>query len=250
MPGWSGERVPFTVDAPFTPRMRRAAREVLDDASCDPALRERSLADVARANRLLGGSRAVLAEVRAALPELRALGREATLLDVGTGLGDIPAAARRLAARKGVTLRVTGIDAAESLVRASRPRLDAAACADALALPFATGSVDVVTCSQVLHHFAPADAVALLAEMHRVARGRVIVSDLRRNWLAAGGLWVVSFAMGFHPVSRADGMLSVLKGFTAPELSSLVQAATGVRPHVAHRLGWRLTASWAVRPQA
>lgn len=250
MPGWNGERVPFTLDGAFTPRMRREAHEVLDDPACDPRLRQRSLADVARANRLLGGMRAVLAEIRAVLPELRTLGRDATLLDVGTGLGDIPAAARQLAARHGVTLHVTGIDAAESLVRASMPRLDAAACADALALPFAAGSIDVVTCSQVLHHFAPDEAAALLAEMHRVARIRVIVSDLRRNWIAAGGLWVVSFAMRFHPVSRADGMLSVLKGFTATELSSLVHTATGVRPHVSHRLGWRLTASWAKRAAA
>lgn len=239
----------FAVDAPFTPRTRREAREVLDDVACDPALRERSLADVARANRLLGGKRAVLAELRAALPELRTLGRDATLLDVGTGLADIPAAARGLAARHGVTLHIVGVDAAESLLRASMPRLDAAACADALALPFASGSIDVVTCSQVLHHFPPADAVALLAELHRVARLRVIVSDLRRNWLAAGGLWVVSFAMGFHPVSRADGMLSVLKGFTPSELASLVQSATGRRPRVAQRLGWRLTTSWLAGPE-
>lgn len=233
------------LDAPFTPATRRGGTEVLDDPACDPALRERSITDVTRANRLLGGLRAVLAEVRVAVPALAADGRALTLLDVGAGLGDIPAAARDAAARQGVRLVAIGADAAPSLARASLRRLDAAACADARALPFATGSVDIVTCSQVLHHFPPEGVVALLAEMTRVARGRVIVSDLRRNWVAASGFWLASFAMRFHPVSRADGVLSVLKGFTAPELAALIEQATGVRTPVRHRLGWRLTAQWA-----
>lgn len=240
----NAEHMPFLLDAPFTPARRLTAAEVLDDPSCDAALRERSLTDVARANRLLGGMRAVLAEIRLVLPDLAHAGGVATLLDVGTGLGDIPAAARLLAARHGVTLHATGVDEAPSLVEASRRRLDAAVCADALSLPFATRSIDVVTCSQVLHHFSAPGAVRLLSELNRVARRCVIVSDLRRNWVAAAGFWLMTFPMGFHPVSRADGLVSVLKGFTATELTELVEGATGARPVVRHRLGWRLTARW------
>lgn len=231
------------LDAPFTPAARRAGAEILDDPRCDPVLRERSITDVTRANRLLGGMRAVLAELHLALPGL-APGRDLTLLDVGAGLGDIPAAARDAAARRGVQLVVIGADAAHSLARASAQRLDAAVCADARSLPFATASVDIVMCSQVLHHFPPGEVVALLAEMDRVARMRVIISDLRRNWVAATGFWIASFPMGFHPVSRADGVLSVLKGFTAQELATLIEQATGIRTRVRRRLGWRLTAQW------
>lgn len=237
--------MPLVLDAPFTPRARRSGAEVLDDASCPAELRERSITDVTRANRLLGGMRAVLAELRLLLPALAGLQREVTLLDVGTGLGDIPAAARRLAARHGVPLRTIGLDEAHSLTRASGSRIDAGVCADARALPFADGVIDVVTCSQVLHHFGSDEAGILLREMTRVARCSVIVSDLRRSWVAAGGFWMVSFPMGFHPVSRSDGMLSVLKGFTAPELAELIATATGTRARVTHRLGWRLTAQWA-----
>lgn len=235
----------LVLDAPFTPRTRRSGAEVLDDVACPPELRERSISDVTRANRMLGGRRAVLAELRHLLPSLAGLRREVTMLDVGTGLGDIPAAARTLAARHGVVLRTIGLDEAHSLTVACGRRLDAGVCADARALPFATGSIDVVTCSQVLHHFRSDEAVELLQELDRVAGCSVIVSDLRRSWVAAGGFWMVSFPMGFHPVSRADGMLSVLKGFTAPELANLVARATGSRVQVTHRLGWRLTAQWA-----
>jgi hypothetical protein len=85
--------------------------------------------------------------------------------------------------------------------------------------------VDLITCSQVLHHLEADDAIALLHEVTRVAREGVVVSDLRRSWLAVGLLWMVSFPLGFHPVSRHDGMLSILRGYTAPERSHTVRHA-------------------------
>src|SRR3712207_2435558 len=50
--------------------------------------------------------------------------------------------------------------------------------------------------------------------------------------------------MRFHPVSRHDGVVSILRGFTAGELAALVREAVGVTPVVRRRLGWRLAASW------
>jgi hypothetical protein len=85
----------------------------------------------------------------------------------------------------------------------------------------------------------------VLSELNRVARVRVIVSDIRRTWLAAGGLWLASWALNFHPVSRHDGVVSVLRGFRALELSDAVHAAIGVRPAVRNRRGFRVTASWS-----
>ncbi|HEX8724561.1 MAG TPA: methyltransferase domain-containing protein [Gemmatimonadaceae bacterium] len=220
---------------------RRRGFEYLDDPSVPPAVRERSQRDVARANTLLGGARAL---VGALLPVLPDPGTGCTLLDVGTGLADLPERAVRAAARRGVAVSTIGCDAAASLLHAARARLTYAVCADALALPFATASVDVVTCSQLLHHFARPDAVRLVREMRRVARRAVIVSDLRRSWVAMAGFWLVSVPLGFHPITRHDGALSVLRGFTARELAEIVAEGTGSAPRVARRAGFRLTALW------
>jgi SAM-dependent methyltransferase len=220
---------------------RRRGSEILDDPTIDPAVRERSLHDVRRSNVLLGGLRAAIAEVARLLPTL---GPRGTLLDVGTGLADIPLAARERARKQGVALVVLGVDGAESLSRLCAPTLDGSACADVRALPFPDASVDLVTCSQLLHHFDDRDIPSVLRELDRVARGYVIVSDLRRSWLAACGFWLVSWPLGFHRVTRHDGVLSVLRGFTAAELSRHVQLATGRPATVRRHLGWRLTASW------
>jgi SAM-dependent methyltransferase len=224
----------------LTPPRRRGV-EILDDPSVDPAVRERSIADVTRSNRWLGGRGAALAAFADVLPTLS---ERVVLLDVGTGLADLPAAAARRAGDRGITATVVGVDAAPSLLAAAGPRLDDRLCADALRLPLRDGSVDVVLCSQVLHHFEAGDAESLVRELDRVARRAVVVSDLRRSWIAAAGFWLVSFPLRFHAVTRHDGVVSVLRGFTGGELARLITDATGVVPRVRRRLGFRLTATW------
>lgn len=224
----------------ITPPRRRGV-EYLDEPGVDPRLVRRSLADVALANALFGGTRAVLLEIDAVLPELTS---EATLLDVGSGVGDIAARARQLAQSNGIDLSLVTIDMAETLAAASRARTGNAVRGDAAALPFADRSVDIAMCSQTLHHFDDARAAAVLRELDRVARVRVIVSDLRRSWLAAAGLWAASFPLGFHPVSRHDGVVSIMRGYTRDELRRLIASSIGRTPDVRRRMGWRVTATW------
>ena len=224
----------------LTPRRTRGL-EILDDPDVDPEVVTRSLADVVRSNSLFGGMSSAIDELKEALKELPT---EATLLDVGTGLGDIPCRAREVARKMGVDLTTMGLDSALELARASRPVLTLAVCGDALRLPFADHSVDIVMCSQVLHHFAGADALQLLREMNRVARVRVIVSDLRRSWIAAAGLWLASFPLRFHAVSRHDGVVSVMRGFTPEELVDTVREAVARKIVVHRRRAFRVTASW------
>lgn len=229
----------------LTPARRRGA-EILDDPTADAALSLRSLRDVALANRLFGGKRAVLHELRAlfrAYPKGRAL----TLLDVGTGLGDIPAGAAQLAAKYGHQLHTIGMELAPPLARAAAANCRSVLAGNAMHLPFADASVDVITCSQVLHHFDGEEAAQLLRECTRVARTAVIVGDLRRSWLAVAGLWSSSFLLGFHPVSRHDGVLSVLRGYTRHELRELVERSTGCVCMTRQHLGFRITAVWSRR---
>jgi 2-polyprenyl-3-methyl-5-hydroxy-6-metoxy-1,4-benzoquinol methylase len=218
--------------------------EYLDAPDVDPRLVRRSLADVALANALFGGTRAVMVALEEVLPELSG---NATLLDVGSGVGDIAARAREMARLREIDLSLITIDMAETLAVASRARTGSAVRGSATALPFADRSVDVAMCSQTLHHFDDASAATVLRELDRVARVRVIVADLRRSWLAAAGLWIASFPLGFHPVSRHDGVVSIMRGFAGDELRRLIESSTGHSPNVKRRIGWRVTATWCPR---
>jgi len=230
----------------LTPRRHRGV-EVLDDPAVPDAVRDASMRDLEKSNRLFGGTRAVRRAFAALVPSLPPA---LTLLDVGTGRADIPRAMRRFAARRGVTLTCVGVDVSHALLHSTRERLDAGVVADARRLPFADASVDVVVCSQLLHHFSESRAARLIRELDRVAARRVVISDLRRSWVAASGFWMASLALGFHPITRHDGTVSVLRGFTERELGDMVLTATGVQPMIRRRLGYRLTASWTPNTSA
>jgi ubiquinone/menaquinone biosynthesis C-methylase UbiE len=153
----------------------------------------------------------------------------------------------RAGRRCGVKVTLLGVDLCSALARAACDSGTTSVCGDGLSLPFRSRSVDLVVCSQLLHHFADDDAVRLLGELDRVARHRVIVCDLRRSRIAAGGFWLASHPLGFHPVTRHDGVASVRRGFTAAELTRLVHAATRREPATRRSLGFRLAVSW--RPE-
>ncbi|MCU0636110.1 MAG: methyltransferase domain-containing protein [Gemmatimonadaceae bacterium] len=231
---------------PFAPPPRRRGVEYLDDPTLDPTIAARSLRDVAVSNALFGGRSAVLREIDSALLAASHEGcRALTLLDVGAGLGDIPQAAVAHARRFGITLRTIGLEMTGPLAALAARRTDRAVAADALALPFATDAIDIVCCSQLLHHLDDTAARQAVTEMERVARRRVVVSDIRRSRVAAALLWLASFPLRFHPVSRHDGVLSVFRGYTADELRALVTHAVGREPVARTRPGWRVTASWS-----
>lgn len=223
----------------------RRRGELLDDPAADSATVVASLADVARSNRFLGGRRAALAALGGFL-RAGAAPAALTLLDVGTGLGDIPLAAAAAARTSGIALRLLGVERHPAAARAARVRGLVAVVASGAALPFRTGAVDLALCSQLLHHCSATEGDRLVRELDRVARRGVVIADLRRSLVAAAGFYVAAVALRFHAVTRRDGVISVLRGFTAAELTNLCREA-GVEARVRRHLGFRLTAAWRPR---
>jgi SAM-dependent methyltransferase len=231
---------------PLTPSP--VGTELLDDPAADPGAVARSLKDIATANRWFGGAAAVRHGLGRVLSGV-APGVELTLLDLGTGAGDLPRAAIRRAARAGIRLRPIGLErsrvAAALAHRAGIPC--AVACAGAP--PLRDKSVDLVLVSQVIHHLAPVSAVRLLRTCDRLARVGVVVADLRRARLAPLAFWVGARALRFDPLTVADGITSIRRGYTAGELRQLLRAA-GIAGRVSRRLGYRLVATWRPEPMA
>ncbi len=231
---------------------RLDAQELIDATGHDLAELRESLRQVARVDRLLGGERGVrraLAEVLApVLAEPADAGVDGfTLLDVGAGIGEV---ADRLAAwlrgRVGGPVRALAVDAHPDVVavgRAETPGLQWIR-ADGRRLPLPDRSVDVVVCVLTLHHFDRRGALRLLSEMARVARHRVILSDLERSrahWLGARVLAATLWSG--NRLTRADAPMSVLRGWTRPELEGLLTEAGLVDVRVRRHLPWRLVAS-------
>jgi hypothetical protein len=226
--------------------------ELLDDPRADPRAVRRELRDIARLNGLFGGTRAVVRELETIFEKgKREAGRGKsatwTLLDVGTGLGDIPRAAAAAARRRGITLRLIGVELNRAAAAAAR-EMDGVdqlklILADGGALPLRPRSVDIVIVSQVLHHLPRDVAVRWIATFGSLARRAVILADLRRSRVAMLALWFASYPLGFSGVTRHDGIVSLRRGYTRREFNEmLVEAAVG--PVARRRPGFRIVAAW------
>jgi SAM-dependent methyltransferase len=223
--------------------------ELLDDPRADPAAVVAQLGDIARLNRLFGGTSAVVNALRPLLAgpsqprATRNAQRHWTLLDVGTGAGDIPAALVQTAAHYGIALVPVGLDLIPAAARLARRNGIHAVLGDGNALPFAPKSVDIVVASQVLHHLPTAMAARWIARFDQLARRAVVLADLERSRLAMAGVWAATVPLGMSRTTRHDAVLSLQRGYTRAEFESLL-AAAGVRARVLRRLWARLVAVW------
>jgi SAM-dependent methyltransferase len=179
-------------------------------------------------NRYLGGHRNVLRGLAALVNEQK-LDRF-TLLDIGTGSGDIPTVIARWARRQQITARISCLDreavTVDEAVDQTRsfPEITILR-GDATAPPFGARSFDFVLTSQLLHHFTDEQNIALLRTWARLARRAIIVSDLVRHPIAYHGIRLLT--KGFTPnlMTRTDAPLSVRRACTISEWRELLRRA-------------------------
>ena len=220
---------------------RRDEPELMDA----PDLPEDEVADAYRAlrrvNRQLGNLRSMNREVQRFLEEDRAGAEGFTLLDVGSGSGDVPQTVRDALRSRQIEMVALALDRDATAVKLARRQGLPSVRGDALRLPFGDQSIDLVTAIKFAHHFRGSGLACLIAEMARVARRRVIVLDIRRHWLAYWGIIAWSRLFTRNRLVRYDGPLSVLRGFTAAELAELAAHVPEFAWTVRSYAGFQLT---------
>jgi ubiquinone/menaquinone biosynthesis C-methylase UbiE len=212
---------------------RTDAVELLDGPLDDPAALAGNLRDLRRVNRWLGG----VSLSAQGIDALAAHRQEVTLIDVGTGGADIPLALLTRAKARARGLSVVAIDSRPEVLAAAVLASPALAVTDGIelhvgdgrSLPFPDRSFDVAHTSMVIHHCSPAEAVALLREMARVARLGVVVNDLDRRWLGWIGAWLLAHLLTGNRYTRRDAPLSVRRSYTADEMAEMLREA-GLTP--------------------
>jgi len=219
---------------------RRHDSELMDA----PGLPQGEVADayqvLRRVNQQLGNRRSLLRELSRFLDDRLPVETPVTILDVGSGSGDLPDALRVDLAARSMPAHVMALDRdAIAVTEANRLGLHSAR-GDAMRLPFADVSIDLVTATKFAHHFSDQTLVRLLAEMTRVARRRVVILDIRRHWLAYWGFVAWSRVFTTNRLVRHDGPLSVLRGFTTTELLDLSRPFTHFSWTVRTSIGFQL----------
>lgn len=195
--------------------LRTVTQELLDSDSGTPREIAESLADLRWINRAFGGTSTTETLVRRVVHEIGT--RELSLLEIAAGSGDIPLTVRRRLAPD-VRLDVTLLDANASHLPANATTV----IGDALALPFADNSFDIVSCALFAHHLEPEELARFAREALRVARLAVLINDLRRSALH------LAFAYAGMPLYRSrltrhDSVASVRRAYTEQEMNAMLQ---------------------------
>lgn len=227
----------------LTPK-RIYEEELLDAGAGTDEDVEANLLDLRRINRFLGGTGVVIRALSRTFEGKR--DNRMSLLDVGTGSADIPSEVARWCRSRGIAATVAALDISERNIRVARTRLGVEedlnlVRADALQLPFSSRSFDYVTASLFLHHFRDDDVVRLLSEFARVAKRAVIVNDLVRNLVPYYFIRLTGRLILTNWMSRNDGPVSVLRGFTRAELRSLAERAGLSNCRVEREFPYRLS---------
>lgn len=224
---------------------RRLTPEHMDDPAATREEIAEALAYIRQVNRRLGGAKAAIHHFsrwsRRWTP-----GRTIRILDVGTGLGDIPLAIVEWARAAGHRVEVVGVDLHPITADQAREftrnvpeiaieRLDAME----LGGRFKPGSFDYAHAGMFLHHLNDVQAMTVLAIMDRLASRGVIWNDLVRGVIGRIGVRLLS--LGAPAIVRHDAVVSVDAGFTKREALDLARRAGLERIAYRRFLAYRFT---------
>ena len=207
---------------------RSAEKEMMDLPGQPRELLVGDLANLRALNRLLGCHRNALRGLARLVREQKL--RDFSLLDVGTGSGDIPGAIARWARQHRLHARITAIDREAVSVEEAAGQTRAFSeisllCGDGAAPPFGAASFDFILASQMLHHFPDDEIVTMLRAWARLARRAIIISDLVRHPLAYYGISLISKAFTRNAMTLRDAPLSVRRALTISEWARLLRRA-------------------------
>jgi len=216
--------------------------EVLDDPKAGAGRLRSSFRFMRWVNRWLAGTQPIV-DFLARTPHL---GEEFTVLDLGTGSGDIPIAIQKWAKQNRRKVHITAIDTNPHALELARkwsrhPRIrylrHSAFEIEKL------GTFDFMTASMFFHHLPDEAIVQLLPKMFQYSRRGFLVNDLYRHPLAYAGVAVLS-ALTLDPVVFHDAKLSVKRGFRESDAFNYRDwsGIDGLR--VEQKPGFRLTMSF------
>jgi len=210
--------------------MRRVViPELLDTDSGTPAEVATALSDLRHINQWFGGiaaSQSMIAQVA------RKLGvRSLSMLEVAAGAGYVPQAASTRLQKSGVQLQVTLLDRAHSHLRNSSGNGTSAVAGDALALPFADESFDLVSCCLFAHHLEPREIVQFVNDGLRVCRTAVIINDVVRDPIHLA-LVYLSLPLYRSHFTHHDAPASVRRAYTVEEMHGILEQTRAARVEI------------------
>lgn len=207
---------------------RSTESEWLDDADVNPAELALVLHDLARFNGAMLGYWPVITWLRRATKDARS-DQAFTLVDVGCGYGDLLRVIRRWARKRGLSIKLIGLDLSRQTIAIARAASDDADEIDyqvADVFEFRSSvPVDFVVSSLLTHHLSDAMIVKFLRWMENTARKGWLVYDLQRHVVPYLFIGLMGKLTRLNKTVIHDGKISVARSLTRVEWNQRIAAA-------------------------
>jgi len=209
---------------------RNELAELMDSDETDFDTFRACLVDLAKVNNLTLAYRPTLhffEELAGSgrLPDDRGI----SVIDVGSGYGDMLRVIDRWAMRRGIKVDLTGVDRNPWSARAA-----AAATARGRSIRYVTADVfgyqpsrgvDIVISSLFAHHLDETALVRFVSWMEQTAGIGWFVNDLRRHPISFHLFRLASRALRLHRFVKHDGPVSIARAFDAADWRRALDAA-------------------------
>ena len=219
---------------------RSTESEMMDDFSLGHEVIDPIMDELEVVNKLLGGYSVFFD----ALDKLN-IQNGLSISDWGCGGGDSLRVLANWARKKELKLDFVGVDATASAIDYARQKAAgypeiSFIHADVLSEDLHANQFDIVISSLFTHHFEDEKWIRLIKKMLHCSTCAVIVNDLHRHWFAYHSIGLLTRLFSKSPMVKHDSKVSVLRGFTKQELSTLLSKA-GITNY---RLKWKWAFRW------
>ncbi len=201
---------------------RSNEEELMDDPDIDNRDLTIALQDISRVNKLLGGNTITVNAVFNQIKN-RSKQKEWRVMDLGCGDGEMLRQIADSARKKGVSIKLIGIDNNYRCIAQAKKLSDAYPeisyhNKDILTLTKQDFGCHIIISTLTLHHFKDKEIIKVLQKGIELVSEVIIINDIHRNILTYYLYKLFSFFFINGYIAKNDGLISIKRGFKRKEL--------------------------------
>lgn len=194
----------------------------MDDLEMQGEELEKTLLDLDKVNRWLGGNKITLDGVEKLLKSC-CYARPVRIIDVGCGNGSILKEVAQWGRSRGEKLELLGIDANRHAMEIAGKNLEgypevSFKAMDVFSKEFRAQQADIILCTLTLHHFRDEEIKELMDTFTSMAGLGIVVNDLERSRSAYYLFQIFCSVFSIREINRKDGLTSILRSFKKRDL--------------------------------
>jgi len=226
-------------------RQRSYQKELMDDLTSTGPEMKQTLSELKQVNRLLGGNKVLTNALSLIIKKYPQPHYD--IADIGCGGGDMVRVMSEWAKGNDVSITVHALDANPNIIEMAKDNLKdldnvVFHTADVFDESFASGKLDIITCTLFTHHFTDEELVRMFTGFRSKTKLGLIINDLHRHPFAYYSIKFITQIFSKSPMVKNDGPLSVLRSFKIPDLKRVLDAAGWSK----YQIKWYWAFRWQV----